>query len=374
LGIKTLIKKLLFRAGQFWLTKATPFRGRYNIVFVFPAYELSGAAKVHLDIVSIFKDRPILVVFTSGIYKQGLLQEFKSVSEIFVIERKILKSLYLGMLSSFISRSKPEYLFGMGTPDFYSVIGATDSTKTKIIDINHAVYGLRYAPDSAIRKLYKRVVIDSATKRTLTDHYREIGILPDHICLINNKTYVPDHFVKPEEHTLSILFVGRSTYEKRVHLFPLIAKELEDKIDFELILVGVTNDQFKKQNSRTIMLTDEIKDKSILNKYYLNADILLLVSSREGFPLVLMEAMSFGAVPVCTPVGGIPFHIKSGFNGFLLDGNEEGQIVENAANVIIRLYNNREQLKEVSLNAHNYAKDNFSEKKFMDSYIKLLKF
>ena len=36
-------------------------------------------------------------------------------------------------------------------------------------------------------------------------------------------------------------------------------------------------------------------------------------------PISLIEAMSCGLIPICTPVGGIVDMIKDGYNGFLSD-------------------------------------------------------
>ena len=50
--------------------------------------------------------------------------------------------------------------------------------------------------------------------------------------------------------------------------------------------------------------------------YYLNTDVFALTSLYEGLPISLLEAMSAGAVPVCTPVGGI-INLVSKDIGFL---------------------------------------------------------
>jgi len=50
--------------------------------------------------------------------------------------------------------------------------------------------------------------------------------------------------------------------------------------------------------------------------YLLNADAFLLPSVYEGLPISLLEAMSAGAVPICTPVGGLLDIIKPNI-GFL---------------------------------------------------------
>jgi glycosyltransferase involved in cell wall biosynthesis len=52
--------------------------------------------------------------------------------------------------------------------------------------------------------------------------------------------------------------------------------------------------------------------------YLLNADAFVLTSLFEGLPISLLEALSAGAIPICTPVGGIK-NIVSGEIGFLSD-------------------------------------------------------
>jgi glycosyltransferase involved in cell wall biosynthesis len=343
------IKGLLFKAGQLGIFPLEPFKEEYSIIFLFQKYDISGASKVHLDIVSLFMERKILVVFTTKSKGEGLLQDFMKVSEVFVIKINYLRSLYLGILSSFIDKTNPQYLFGMGIPDFYSVAATVKSQRTHIIDINHNIFGLKYCQDSIIKKLYRRIVIDNATRNELIKHYNDIGESTANIRLISNKTNIPDFINRPEKQQLSI-------------------------IDFKMKFIGKIDDSFKRKNDRYLLFFDEIKSKPVLDQHYLNSDILLLVSSREGFPLVIMEAMAQGVVPVCTPVGGIPFHIKTGINGFLIEGNEEDQIIESAIKIIVSLSKDREMLKIVSENAYNYAKENFNENKFNDSYLTLFKF
>jgi glycosyltransferase involved in cell wall biosynthesis len=53
-----------------------------------------------------------------------------------------------------------------------------------------------------------------------------------------------------------------------------------------------------------------------IGDYLLNADAFLMTSLWEGMPISLLEAMSAGVVPVCTPVGGLLDIVKPGI-GFL---------------------------------------------------------
>ncbi|WP_449440722.1 glycosyltransferase [Pedobacter steynii] len=47
------------------------------------------------------------------------------------------------------------------------------------------------------------------------------------------------------------------------------------------------------------------------------ADAFCLSSIFEGMPISLIEALSVGCIPICTPVGGISQMIKHGKTGFL---------------------------------------------------------
>lgn len=47
------------------------------------------------------------------------------------------------------------------------------------------------------------------------------------------------------------------------------------------------------------------------------ADAMCLPSKWEGMPIVLLEALSVGTIPICAPVGGIPEVIVDGKNGLL---------------------------------------------------------
>ena len=57
-------------------------------------------------------------------------------------------------------------------------------------------------------------------------------------------------------------------------------------------------------------------------------DLLLLPSFREGYPGIIIEALSVGMPVVSTRVGGIPEIITDGFNGRLLAPGAAGELAE----------------------------------------------
>ena len=53
------------------------------------------------------------------------------------------------------------------------------------------------------------------------------------------------------------------------------------------------------------------------------SDAMCLSSVYEGLPVTLLEALSVGCVPICTPVGGIVNVVKDAQNGFLSASSNE---------------------------------------------------
>jgi len=61
-----------------------------------------------------------------------------------------------------------------------------------------------------------------------------------------------------------------------------------------------------------------VKDGPELADCYAEAQVLCLPSRREGVPLVLLEAMSFGLPVIATPVGGVADYVEHEDNGLLV--------------------------------------------------------
>ncbi|MEQ1800518.1 MAG: glycosyltransferase family 4 protein [Gammaproteobacteria bacterium] len=61
---------------------------------------------------------------------------------------------------------------------------------------------------------------------------------------------------------------------------------------------------------------------------YRAADMLVLASSREGMPNVVLESLACGTPVIATPVGGIPELIDSAESGLLLADRSAGAIVQ----------------------------------------------
>ena len=65
--------------------------------------------------------------------------------------------------------------------------------------------------------------------------------------------------------------------------------------------------------NRIIYLGERDDAVDIMN----SVDAMVLSSGWEGMPVTLVEALSVGCIPICSPVGGIPNVIEHGQNGLL---------------------------------------------------------
>lgn len=71
----------------------------------------------------------------------------------------------------------------------------------------------------------------------------------------------------------------------------------------------------------------------------------------EGFGLVIADAMAFGCVPVAGDSGGPSEFISNGQNGYLVDGNEPGQIIIALRNLV----DDRPLMDRIGGSAHRFA-------------------
>ncbi len=102
------------------------------------------------------------------------------------------------------------------------------------------------------------------------------------------------------------------------------------------------------------LLTDlkGVKDLEV-NAFQRASQVVLQMSTREGFGLTVAEALWKGVPVVGRKVGGIPLQIIDGSNGFLID------TVDQAAEKTISLLKNRDMAMKMGANGKEYVKENF---------------
>ncbi len=172
---------------------------------------------------------------------------------------------------------------------------------------------------------------------------------------------------------IAVFFVGRLSEEKNPDVFlgvagKLISSKKSKRTRFFMIGDGPMKPEIEK------MLKD-ISDKRVtylgyqseIAKYLSAADIFVLPSSVEGFPLSILEAMAMNVVPVASRVGGVPDIIDSGTDGFVVTPGS----VDEIAKAIIELEQQPALLDTMKTKARQKIEKKFSNRILGANYRKM---
>lgn len=121
-----------------------------------------------------------------------------------------------------------------------------------------------------------------------------------------------------------IVYVGRIEYnQKRTYRVVDIWKELESKYpEWKLTIVGDGDDRDDLQKRIKEYGLKRIELIGFVNphEYYKRSSVLLMTSEYEGFPLVILEGMTYGCVPVVyNSFESVHDMIADGYNGVLIE-------------------------------------------------------
>jgi glycosyltransferase involved in cell wall biosynthesis len=113
-------------------------------------------------------------------------------------------------------------------------------------------------------------------------------------------------------------------------------------------------------------------DISEIYAIYRRCHILVVSSAFEGFPFVVMEAMSQGLAILSTPVGDVPYHVKNETNGYIIpELDNELKIVEEGVGFIKKIGADRDWLQQMSMKNQEEAYAKFELSVFNKNYKQL---
>lgn len=116
-----------------------------------------------------------------------------------------------------------------------------------------------------------------------------------------------------------------STQKNQVMLCRVIKRLVDEGFDCTLIIAG-SNDDTSVFSQLQPYLCDRIcyiGESDNIVSIMSAANAMCLSSSWEGMPVTLIESLSVGCIPICTPVGGICDVIENDINGLLSDNISE---------------------------------------------------
>jgi len=103
------------------------------------------------------------------------------------------------------------------------------------------------------------------------------------------------------------------------------------------------------------------------HKYLKAFDVFVLPSVKEGFPWVILEAMSAEIPVIATNVGAVPEIIQDGENGLLIDPGKTEQIVE----AIEKLSKDKELRDKLVIRARKTVEEKFNLNQMTNEFVKL---
>ena len=255
-----------------------------------------------------------------------------------------------------LQKIKPDIVhaqsFGSGMPALLS---------NRLLKIPYVIYGRGsdvYLPGWFTKLTAKVILRNASAVIALTKHMKEamqaiysrdVIIVPNGI----NLNEVAEREAEGGNPGKKILFVGRLHPVKGTQYLlgamSIVHRELPEA---KLILVG---DGEEREHLET--LTDNLGIRECVEfagrvphervEDYMNqAEVFVLSSLSEGFPVTILEAMACGLPVVATRVGGVPDIIKNGTNGYLVDTMNQEQIAE----ALLNLLQDKQLRKDISEN------------------------
>ncbi len=375
--------------GRF-IARIKPLNKEYDFILFFPFYHIGGAERVNAEIVQALSDQRILIVFTKKSDNNGMRHFFEHKNADIVdisqwVDNKylyFLNFIYRGRYAQYINTQADLNGMFIGQCNFGYKLTPHVSRTINITDLVHnCIKEFTWVWAPFFPFIDKRVVISEHFLSAFSkahEHYGMPSTWIDKYTVIHNcLEYIPNQkMVRSFDTPLKFYYAGRGGEHKRLWLlFEIIEKCYELKLPVQFSLAGSFIDELPESIKEKDIFIGELHGGDEMYQFHKDNDILLMTSGTEGFPIVLMEAMAFGALGIVPAVGGIPDSITHMKTGILLHNvQDEKQFVMEALEQIRWCVENKQEIIKITDNAFALLEERFTKKKFAENYRALFGF
>ena len=354
---------------------------RHRVYLFFPSADIGGSPQVNIHIAECIRDVNPLIIFSKKPSNNQFEEQFKSTGVKIIdlhvyIDKKIfhfINFFFRGVIAAWINRSENPVVFGGESIFFYKIIPHIKKN-IPCIELCHLPTWLPYTI-GFIDRIDKRIFSTVRLKEDVIRQYKENNIAPElyeRLFFIDNATDIPEYKESSSEQT-EVVFIGRGSPQKRVHLIAAIAEQMHEAHDnIHFSFVGDVEKMIPVGDFPFCKFYGNISDPEQMKKIYSQSDILLLTSAFEGLPIVIMTMMAYGKTVLSTAVNGIPDYIIHMENGLLITETDENKIIEQGIQ-LLRLFINNPELKiKFGKKNREIAIEKFSRKVFCKKYREIL--
>ncbi|MBM6991882.1 MAG: glycosyltransferase family 4 protein [Prevotella sp.] len=182
---------------------------------------------------------------------------------------------------------------------------------------------------------------------------------------------------KQDQHPLKIVYPGGCSYAKSAEVVCLALKRLlRTDLEFEFYWLGSTkiagggSNRFRtrhvedciEKDRRVVQMGPVPRDRS--KEILANANIFLLPSRGEGFPITLIEAMRSGCIVIVSDARhGSLDAIKNGVNGIIVKQGSAKAIVQEISGIL----HHPEKFNHLYAASYRYYQDHLTQKVWKDN-------
>ncbi|WP_346317750.1 glycosyltransferase family 4 protein [Chitinophaga sp. YIM B06452] len=350
-----------------------PLKEEYDIFMFFPFYHVGGAEKVHSEIAKLFPGKKVMIFFTKRSVNAAMLPAFEAPGNTIRDISKYTDNKFLyfnnliwrGIAAAYISRQRKQPVVFNGQCNFAYKLSPHVPGRIRQVELIHAFHSFSYIRIPFIPYYETTVMISRESIQRHLELYQQYGIpagYAERIKLVMNGIPLPQDTTPLEEDNM-LLYVGRGTPEKRVHLVAAIAKAAGVSAGF----IGNVEEAIPQELRAYCRFYGELADAAKIDELYRRHRVIMITSIREGFPMVIMEGMARGLAVLATDAGDIPFHVRNGENGYLVNHlDTEEHIIAAAA----QLVKNWQPVALETMRQNNiaYARGHFSMEAFAEAY------